>query len=343
MARVPTHDRAKFTAPPLREMRVELLRGCPLLCAHCSAHAAPAHPLRLPPGRVLDLIDEFAELGGRRVTFTGGEPLTYPDLETVLRRCHKWDLAARLFSSGVVFTDDGRQAVSQETLERLRPYLEGIAYSVYAATPQIHDRITLVPGSQRLTIDAAWRTTTAGLEAEFHFVPTRLNYRELPAVVELASLVAARRVRILRFVPQGRGRRNGADLALDEEAHCWLRAIVLELRDRHPEVAIRVGSAYGLLDLGDGQSCRACREQIVVGADGAIAPCSAFGGFHVEDQWANIKRHALRTVWERSAFLAQVHRELATADGCAGCLGQKALVSGRIDASVPDPLAAFGH
>ncbi len=341
MSRVTLHDCDNTTTPPLREMRVELLRGCPLLCAHCSAHAAPAHPLHLPLGRVLDLLDEFAELGGRRVTFTGGEPLTYSGLETVLRRCRERGLAAHLFSSGVVFADGGRQAMSQEMLERLQPYLDGIAYSVYAATPSIHDRITRIVGSHCLTIDAARRTAAAGLEVGFHFPPTQINYLELPAVVELASRMSARRVRILRFVPQGRGRRNGADLALDDAAHRWLRTTVLELRGQYRDVAIHVGSAYGLLNLGGGHSCRACGEQIVVAADGTIAPCSAFGGLHVEDEWANIMQYPLRTVWARSSYLAQVRRELATADGCEGCLGQKALASGRIDASVPDPIAGF--
>ena len=34
--------------PLLRKLRVELGLDCPLLCLHCSAFAAPGHPLGLP-------------------------------------------------------------------------------------------------------------------------------------------------------------------------------------------------------------------------------------------------------------------------------------------------------
>lgn len=324
---------------PLQEMRVELLRGCPLLCTHCSAHAAPHHPLQLPLERALTLIDEFAELGGQGVTLTGGEPLTYPGLEAVLRRCREWFLRVRLFSSGIVF-DQNERVAAIRILDQCAPFIDSVAFSIYAADPNIHDTITSIPGSLYLTLAAVRHTVALGLDVDMHFVPTRLNYRNLPVLVELAARLRVPRIVILRFVPHGRGKSKEAELSLDMQAHHWLRDTILELRGRYPSVILYVGSAYNILGLDAPCPCTAGVQQLVIEADGRIAPCSAFGNFHVrEDGFDNILQHPLRVVWERSLYLERVRHALRMVDVCSGCLAQKTVLSGRIDPSVQDPLA----
>lgn len=331
--------------PILRELRVELLRGCPLLCAHCSAYASPKQALRLAPERVLRLIDEFAELGGYRVTLTGGEPLMYPELESVLDRCSAHGIAVRLFSSGIVQPGGAaapRRSVEVFTLERYAPFVGSIAYSVYGRTPSIHDAITRITGSFHLTVEAIRRTVALRIGSELHFVPTRENYRELPAVVELAVELGVGRVGVLRFVPHGRGEAQAGKLLLDRPAHQWLHRAIIELRGRFPGIALHVGSAYNLLGLDDRHPCTAAIDQLVVEADGRIAPCSGFGNFRIADEVGNVLNNPLRVVWERSAFLTQVREALAlrAGSGCAGCLAQGTIAAGRISAHAPDPIGA---
>lgn len=332
--------------PALGELRVELLRGCPLLCAHCSAHASPKQALQLAPERVLRLIDEFAALGGRRATLTGGEPLMYPELETVLRRCQSHGIATRLFSSGIVQPGGAaapRSAVDVVALERYAPYVGSIAYSIYARTPAVHDALTRITGSFHLTLEAIRRTIVLRVGSELHFVPTQGNYRELPAVVELADDLGVGRVGVLRFVPHGRGEARAGKLLLDRPAHLWLRRAIIELRERFPRVSLHVGSAYNLLGLDDQRPCTAALDQLVIEADGRIAPCSGFGNFRVEDEIGNVLEHPLRVVWERSAFLTQVREVLSlrAGSGCAGCLAQGAIADGRISPHAPDPLVSL--
>jgi radical SAM protein with 4Fe4S-binding SPASM domain len=322
---------------PLRELRVELLRGCPLLCVHCSAHAAPRHPLMLPLSRVLTLIDEFATGGGQRITFTGGEPLTYPGLEQTLQRAREQGLCIRLFSSGVVF-EGNRRVAGSTLLRRFAPLLDTVMYSVYAAEANVHDSVTSVPGSFWLTIEAIKQTVALAIGTELHFVPTQTNYRDLPAVVALASELHVPRVGILRFVPQGRGKSKADELALDRTAHQWLRECIRELRSCYPQVALTTGSAYNLLAVDVPSPCNAGINQLVVNADGSILPCSAFGSVHVTDDMGNILRRPLQVVWQQSLYLQQVRHALNGITTCAGCLAQKTLAAGRIDAQVPDPL-----
>ncbi len=324
--------------PSLMDIRIELLRGCPLACTHCSAFASPSHSLELSPERVLALLGEFANLGGHRVTFTGGEPLIYLQLPKILHRCYDYGLHVRLFSSGIIFSKGLRYAVEQTTLEQLSPYLDAIDYSLYAARPDFHDSVTGFHGSHSLTVEAIRRTITVGINATIHFVPTQKNYRDLPALFELATQLGVQQVSILRFVPHGRGRARANQLTLDHQAHEWLRDTIIDLQGSTSRVKLHVGSAYNHLGHQDVKPCTSAIDQLVVMANGTIAPCSAFGNFFVDDDFGNVLEHPLHIVWKHSAFLQQVREALRIGGNCRGCLAQKAISSGRIDPFIEDNL-----
>jgi radical SAM protein with 4Fe4S-binding SPASM domain len=324
----------------LQDLRVELLRACPLLCVHCSAYAAPHHAVRLPFERVLTLIDEFAEGGGRRITFTGGEPLMYAGLEEILQRCRERALGTRLFSSGIIFEGTER-AAGVQILKQCGHLLDTVMYSVYSTSAETHDQITRIPGSLRLTLDAIKHTVALNIRAEIHFVPTLKNYRELPDIVALAARLQVPKVGVLRFVPHGRGKSRADSLALGKEEHVWLRKEMLELRKRYPSTRLYVGPAYNLLSVDAPQPCTAGINQLVVEADGSIAPCSAFSNVAVKDRFGNILRQPLQTVWRQSLYLQQVRQALAQVHSCSTCLAQKTIVAGRIDSQVQDPLSGL--
>jgi len=331
------NDRVQMKAGTLQEMRVELLRECPLLCTHCSAYAAPNHTMKLPLPRVLELIDEFADGNGRRVTFTGGEPLMYPGIETVLQRSRDRGLQTRLFSSGIVFKEQKRVA-GCDTLAQCSTLLDTVMYSIYSSLSEAHDRVTRIPGSLALTLEAIRHTRMLGIEAELHFVPTRINYLDFPVVVELAVSVDVSKVGVLRFVPHGRGKSNAEDLALDTQAHLWLKESIVEMRKRYQQINISVGSAYNLLQIDTPLPCKAAIDQIVIEANGNIAPCSAFSNVHVKDGYGNILHHPLSVVWQQSLYLQQVRQALSVAHDCMSCLAQKTVASGHIDIQGHDPL-----
>jgi radical SAM protein with 4Fe4S-binding SPASM domain len=321
----------------LQELRVELLRGCPLLCVHCSAYAAPHHNMHLPFERVLSLIDEFSEGDGRRITFTGGEPLMYTGIENILQHSHERGLLTRVFSSGIIFNGTERIAAC-DPLERCAPFLGTVMYSVYSTRAEAHDRITRIPGSLELTLEAIRHTVALRIGAELHFVPTLQNYQELPSIVELAATLQIPKVGILRFVPQGRGKAKVDELELHKEAHRWLRKTIVTLRNHYSQVDLSVGSAYNLLGVDAPHACNAGINQLVIEADGRIIPCSAFSSIRVADNFGNILRQPLQTIWKKSLYLQEVRRALAGMDACDGCLAQKTIVAGQIDAKVHDPM-----
>ncbi|GHF65978.1 radical SAM protein [Deinococcus metalli] len=324
--------------PALRELRVELLRGCPLMCAHCSAFAAPHHPLALPLRRTVELISEFAQLGGRRLTLTGGEPLEYRGLDEVVAHTRQEGLELRMFSSGVIWDSGVRSSVSEDRLAALLRAEDTLMVSVYSSVPERHDQVTRVRGSFELTMQTIRAALSLGRRTEVHFVPTRLNVHELPGLVDLVARLGLPRISVLRFVPQGRGATGVEGLSLDREGYRALRHVVLRLRALYPGVDIALGSAHAFLGLKGCGPCTAAIDQLVVGADGHVSPCSAFGGYSAPDDHGNVLSESLGEVWQHSVLLQAVRGAHHAAPGCTGCLAQKALAYGRLDPLDSDPL-----
>lgn len=63
---------------------VELTDQCNLHCRHCYMSAGSGRSEILPAEIVKSALDDFSVMGGRTVAFSGGEPLFYPELESVV-------------------------------------------------------------------------------------------------------------------------------------------------------------------------------------------------------------------------------------------------------------------
>jgi MoaA/NifB/PqqE/SkfB family radical SAM enzyme len=299
----------------LRRLRLELALDCPLRCAHCSANAAPGHPLAMPPGLAQRLIDEFAAMGGTEVTFTGGEPLLIPELPALLTKATARGLSTVAFTSGIVASAAGPVAAAVDQFTALSPVLGRAVFSVYSAKPATHDAITRLRGSLRQTQAAVRHAVAAGIATELHFVPTRLNYRDLPALAEAANGLGVSAIRIIRYVPHGRGRIAADVLSLRQEEQREFKEL-LRLVMADGSIPLRVGSAFGYLIHGV-PPCTAALEELVVTSDGRVAPCSGFTGYRGDDAIGNVINVPLARVWSESPYLWAVRAMLSARAGCS--------------------------
>lgn len=343
----------KWHRPPFepRELKIELTQKCPLNCIHCSSSATPSSELTLPFNRITSLLKEAKKLGVKELVLSGGEPLLLSWLPDVLKLSRNLDLQATLFTTGIATLS--MEEVTPEWWQALfKDGLTKVVFSIHGGSAEVHERVTRVAGSFDKTMNAIKSCSRARLDAELHFVPLNMNYRELPSVAALASSLGLKQLSLLRFVPHGRGTLIATRYSLDRSDHVTLRRMVKRCRSTCG-ITIRLGSPFNILWLSEDVECWAAIRTLTVGPTGRIYPCDAFKNIEPQEvdakgDFNSVLDHGLADVWERSSYLATV-REYLTGDfsepcrSCtkleqckSGCLAQKVLVN-RCFAKDKDP------
>jgi radical SAM protein with 4Fe4S-binding SPASM domain len=225
-----------------------------------------------------------------------------------------------------------------------------VVFSLFGATQDAHERVTRRDGSFDKTMDAIDAAQHAGLTVEVHFVPMRMNYAELPDVIELASRGRLNRVSVLRFVPQGRGAVQPS-MALTHGENLELRRMITLGREK---ICVRAGSPYNFLLVNQSPDCSAAIDRLIIGPEFHIYPCDAFKQIESHelvgtDDLSRVDRWSLRECWESSPYLRAVRQYLGTpfqppCDTCellkrclSGCLAQKIIAYGALR-KAPDPM-----
>lgn len=333
----------------LASLKLEVTYECELRCVHCSSDASPGNRLQMSRKDALRILQQAIDLGVSEIAFSGGEPLIWPHLAEAVSLCTSAGLCVVVYSSGNV----KRQAEAIQMLKQNRA--AKVIFSVFAADSDCHDAVTGVQGSFVRTLEAVKHAGRIGLGIEFHFVPLQANFKQLPAVLKLASDVGADCVSLLRLVPQGRGGRNDG-LALTNDQNVVLQEMVLAAR---APPNLRAGSPYNFLLINGSPRCNAGRDRLTVTPDLRLYPCDAFKQIRAEDvagtiELSTLGGRSLEECWRGSPYLARVREYLSTPfeapckdchllDKClSGCMAQKYIACGRLR-KCPDPMCVLGR
>jgi len=335
----------------LQHLRLELTHDCPLNCLHCSSCSDSGSPLQLPEERVIGVIHEFAGMGGKEIAFTGGEPLAYSGLQTVLEYSNSAGFRPVLFTSGVAREGMERRPVSDKELAQLKSLVSRVVFSLYSADEERHDRVTQIKGSFTASLDAIGRCVALGIPTDVHFVPMKINYGDLPGVAQLCHAVGIQSVRILRLVPHGRAKNCVSALLPSVDDYQALSEAVEITRRRYLGL-IHVGAAFSSLIPNLSEVCLAATGKVVVTADGSVAPCDGFKNFEPPSPEWSIYHKSLPELHATSPLLCQVraarngsiHRD--TLSGIPtdrlGCMAQESLAYGFVTCSGLDPSVSQG-
>lgn len=282
-----------------------------------------------------EIVRQAIQMNVKRISFSGGEPLLWGSLDRLISTCHTENVATSVYTSGVAPNNVHK-------IKHLKTCgLTNIIFSLYAASPDIHDSITCTENSHQETIKAIRFSKSIGLTAELHFVPLKCNYSELPALAELAYKLGVEKLSILRFVPQGRGKKHN-DLALSrKQTHELLNLINIASKF----VPVRVGSPYSILLCSQNPKCMAGVDRLTISPDLSITPCDAFKRVKSidiagTDEYSSLDKWTLQECWNKSPYLNIVREYIkaplnALCSACddshlclSGCTAQKYLQCG---------------
>lgn len=189
----------------------EVSRACDLACLHCRASVQSRRStLELSTWEGYDLIEQAAELGPERFTFSGGDPLKRGDIFELIDAASRRKLRTALATSATpLLARDAIVRLKNAGLSRLALALDG-------ASPEAHDGVRGLPGAFRATMESVRQAREAGLPLEIDTVVSRFNLTQLDAMLPLLSDLGVAAWNVHFYVPCGPG--SVADMMSAQEA-----------------------------------------------------------------------------------------------------------------------------
>jgi MoaA/NifB/PqqE/SkfB family radical SAM enzyme len=177
------HKRIAAQRVPLSGM-LELTSRCNLRCVHCYLGPQdkiwPRRDEELTTAEILSVIDEIAALGCLYLSLTGGDPMIRPDFPEIYTHAKKKGMLVTILCNGILVRD--------HILELFKEYPPtSVEVSLYGATKETYEKVTLVPGSYAQCLKGIKRLVEADIRVKLKTVHLTLNTHEIPQMQAIAD------------------------------------------------------------------------------------------------------------------------------------------------------------
>jgi len=241
----------------------EVTYACNLSCIHCVSDSGRKKYGELTTEQCLQVIDTMSAMKVFQFNIGGGEPFMREDFLDLMDYSHEKGIVTCISTNGTLIDD--------EVAGRLAHKLVYMQVSLDGATPASNDAIR-GKGSFRKALNALEFLRKRDIEVSVNTVLTKLSFPELDALVDLAASFGAK-LRISRFRPSGRGKKNWSQLNVSREQMLsfsdWLSLhMVVSTGDSFFSVSHEDRRSLGL------NMCGACKLTCCVSPLGEVYPCA---------------------------------------------------------------------
>ena len=182
--------------PPIA-MLAELTHRCPLACPYCSNPTELlAKSAELSTEVWADIFGQAAALGVLQLHLSGGEPAARTDLTELVAAARAAGLYTNLITSGIGLTEKRLMSLEEAGLDHVQLSLQGV-------TAALADRIGGYKGGFDRKMHVAEIIGEIGFPLTLNAVMHRENLDDLPATIDMAQRLGARRIEIACVQFQG--------------------------------------------------------------------------------------------------------------------------------------------
>jgi Fe-coproporphyrin III synthase len=176
-----------------------ITRTCNLKCVHCYTDSeAKRYPGELSTGQCKAVLDDLAAFEVPAVLFSGGEPLSRPDV---------FELAgyARSLGLHVVLSTNGTLIDAEKANRFVELKFAYIGISLDSADPAIHDEFRGKQGAFDKTMRGFQHCAQAGQKVGLRLTLTRQTAQDLDEIFDLIEREGINRACFYHLCPAGRG------------------------------------------------------------------------------------------------------------------------------------------
>jgi len=277
----------------------DLTYQCNLNCIHC--YVVREDRPELSTSEVKGILDQLAKAGTLYLTFSGGEILAREDFFEIAEYARRLHFALRLSTNGTL--------IDEQVADRVAAlYPDRVSLSIYGTTPEIHDGITLAPGSLAGTIRAARMLRDREVKLEIGSVLMSQNINDYSKVFELAQSMGASFRSDPRVSPRNDGDPSPLRFQINEDDlfRVWKDPIFTEQPKNNPEEFHFPEEFDSKDDRGD-ILCEAGHMSFYVSPYGDIYPCVQFPA-----PCGNLRSEIFEEIWYHSPQMLEVRSALAS-------------------------------
>lgn len=292
----------------LKEISFEILQKCPNNCIYCSSNSGLNHQENIIEYLVFkSVVDEAVELGLERLCFSGGEPFLHPDLLRMVSYAKQKNTEVYVYTSGIEECNGTKVSLNLDELNKLKEAnLDRLIFNIQASNSDLYNKIMGTTNCFDLLIDSIKKAVNIGIYTEVHFVPMRINYKEIDRIINQLKDLKVNQISFLRLVLQGRALENKELVQLSDIEMKELTDNLTELKNKEKELKVRVG--IPLTQRNEQVKCNAGTGKLIIRYDGAVYPCEAYkyieciNNNRIYPDNINIKN--LKEIWYNSPFLS---------------------------------------
>jgi AdoMet-dependent heme synthase len=284
-------------------VQVDLTYRCNERCVHC--YLDHDDHGEMTTVEIKRLLDEMAEAGVFILTFSGGEILVRKDFFEILEYARALMFCVKLKTNAVLIRE--REAARIRDLG-----VESIQVSIYSHRPEVHDAITLVPGSLKRSLNAIRFLKFQGLKVIIANVLMTQNMGDYSEVRALADELGVESTLDPTVTPMMDGNRSTLNLSVDNA----------ELKKVFRDASL-VGDVDEFCTVSAGQEednlqalpCSAGHTSCYVSPYGDVFPCVQF-----PLPSGNVRERRFLDIWRNSDQLNEVRsirvKDLPTCSRC---------------------------
>ncbi|MBI5820246.1 MAG: radical SAM protein [Verrucomicrobia bacterium] len=311
-----------------------ITRTCNLRCVHCYSDSyAQKYPGELTHEQAQKVIDDVAGFGVPALLFSGGEPLTRPDLLDLMRYARSKELRLTLSTNGTLIDEPTAKTLHDIGLSYVGISLDGIG--------ETNDTFRGVKGAFDAAVRGMRHCRAVGQKVGLRLTLTKRNCIDLHKIFDFIEAEDIQRACFYHLVYSGRG--STADELLPADVRRAVDIILERTEDFHRRrlgkeiltVDHHADNAYTYLKLRERNPDRARQVYQWMKWNGGGANSSGIGISNIDTQgnvhpdqfWqtatlGNVKERPFSQIWSDNSIplLAQLRNRLPLLKGrCGAC------------------------
>lgn len=285
-------------------VQLDLTYRCNERCVHC--YLDHDDHGEMTTAEIKHLLDEMADAGVFILTLSGGEIFVRKDFFEILEYARRLMFCVKLKTNAILIREREAQHIKELGVE-------SVQISIYSHRAEVHDGITLVPGSLKRSIEAIRFLKSQGLKVVIANVLMTENMTDYPHVRALAEELGVECTLDPTVTPMMDGDRSPLRLSV---SHPELQKV---FRDRalvgNTDEFCSIPAKADESDL-EALPCSAGHTACYVSPYGDVYPCVQF-----PLPTGNVRRERFADIWRHSRSMNEVRsirlKDLSTCTQCS--------------------------